>query len=233
MDERNAKVLGPAASSAQLSELALFECEARVQHTRPILEYCYPSPPRLLTEGSRRDLRDHRARRTNRIDFAPTGGYTNVTLTGPDNINLGGVAVCSERDNFCRREGTEIALKRAMRKLPGGESGAAEFNSAGAGLTAALKVVEGFPHTPREGLLMVLWLAEAWDVTDDQFRDLVKTISVEGLRPGGPATFELTDRLAGGLAEAHEQIILGNGEPPPLPPDLEAMVDLRRSRHGG
>ena len=47
---------------------------------------------------------------------APTGGKTRVILTLADGREFWGEARCSDRDNYCRKTGREIALGRALKE---------------------------------------------------------------------------------------------------------------------
>lgn len=47
----------------------------------------------------------------------PHGGKTYVTITDPDNkYHFTGTAKCSVRDQYCKREGVQLALNRAMQQ---------------------------------------------------------------------------------------------------------------------
>lgn len=48
---------------------------------------------------------------------APRGGTTACEITMPDGHTTWGVAECSERDNYCKKIGRDIALGRALKKL--------------------------------------------------------------------------------------------------------------------
>lgn len=45
---------------------------------------------------------------------SPLGGETHVTITTPNGKTLEGHAVCSNRDNYCKREGVRYCLERAF-----------------------------------------------------------------------------------------------------------------------
>lgn len=45
----------------------------------------------------------------------PRGGATNVTLV-KDGKAYGGIALCSDKDNYCKSTGRKVALARAMAK---------------------------------------------------------------------------------------------------------------------
>ena len=47
-------------------------------------------------------------------DSLPTGGYTTIEVTTPDNEVLNGRANCSTCDNYNKRIGVAIALGRAL-----------------------------------------------------------------------------------------------------------------------
>lgn len=110
------------------------------------------------------------------------------------------------------------------------------------------------PHTPREALLAIRAECRGIHSDSDPFEvgTHVDRLAEDGLRPSGPATYELTDQLAERLAEAHH-ILLGLKEgyedaaaegvdffseevkakfaqALALPPDLEAMIELRWPR---
>lgn len=48
----------------------------------------------------------------------PKGGSTNVILE-KDGRTYGGIALCSDKDNYCRATGRTVALARAMAKCEG------------------------------------------------------------------------------------------------------------------
>lgn len=48
----------------------------------------------------------------------PKGGSTNVILE-KDGRTYGGLALCSDKDNYCRATGRTVALARAMAKCEG------------------------------------------------------------------------------------------------------------------
>ena len=51
------------------------------------------------------------------IQTAARGGRTEIQLTNPDKtINVSGVAVCSDEENYNRKVGNSIALGRAWKK---------------------------------------------------------------------------------------------------------------------
>jgi hypothetical protein len=45
------------------------------------------------------------------------GGKTTIELTTPEGKTSKGIAICSEKDNFCRRIGNQVALGRAFENL--------------------------------------------------------------------------------------------------------------------
>jgi len=45
---------------------------------------------------------------------SPLGGETHVTMTAPNGKTLEGHAVCSDQDNYCKREGVTYCLERAF-----------------------------------------------------------------------------------------------------------------------
>lgn len=49
-------------------------------------------------------------------DLSGHGGETHVVITTPEGKNLIGVAKCSKKDNFNRKFGTALAIKRALEK---------------------------------------------------------------------------------------------------------------------
>ena len=236
--ERNAKILGKAASDVQLSELALFGLKVGVRYLRPIVGI----RGKVEGWGGRGDLRRYREHRGDlKADFRNLGGLTFVTLYKWDRdslpISTVGAACCRDDERFSSRMGREIALKRAMRyvmrQLPSREPEPSLLPE---------ETMPESPHTPREGLLMIRHLiAGEPDTRWNPVYDLIDKVAVEALAPGGLGTYELTDQLAASLAEAHGVLRrvktwlprpnLGMvDEALALPPDLEAMVDLRLPR---
>lgn len=55
--------------------------------------------------------------RQNRLQPLPTGGFTLARVNLPDGEQIVGVAECSQRDNFCKKIGRDIALGRALKQL--------------------------------------------------------------------------------------------------------------------
>lgn len=53
------------------------------------------------------------------VTVEPRGGRTAVTIWKGDGLVARGEALCSQRDNFCRRRGLEIALGRALKDQRG------------------------------------------------------------------------------------------------------------------
>jgi len=49
------------------------------------------------------------------VEVSPKGGTTNVLLEKDGRV-YGGLAVCSDKDNYCRATGRTVALARAMAK---------------------------------------------------------------------------------------------------------------------
>lgn len=49
-----------------------------------------------------------------KITVSPLGGETHVTITAPNGKVLEGHAVCSDKDNYCKREGVRYCLERAF-----------------------------------------------------------------------------------------------------------------------
>lgn len=232
--ERNAKILGKAASDVQLSELALFGLKAGVRYQRPIVGI----RGKVEDWGGRGDLKRYRDRRGDlKANFRNLGGLTFVTLCKWDRdtplISTIGVACCRDDEEFSSHTGREIALKRAMRQLPSRSSEPSPLPE---------ETMPESPHTPREGLLMIRRLiAGEPDTRRDVIHDLIDRAAAEALALENPATFELTDRLATHLAKAHEALrrtkawmpqasLSAVAEVLVLPPDLEAIIDLRLPR---
>lgn len=89
--------LGKAASLEQIERIQHFAPEARVY-------VCHERAKDLQRRGG--------------WPLAPKGGSTFVWIAGPNGETLAtGTARCSEEDQFCRRTGLEIALKRAILEL--------------------------------------------------------------------------------------------------------------------
>jgi len=55
----------------------------------------------------------------NYFENSAKGGTTTIEITTPDKqIDVGGVAICSNEDNYSRKVGNAIALGRAIGMLP-------------------------------------------------------------------------------------------------------------------
>lgn len=71
-----------------VKELREKNCRVRVRHYRLV------------------DMRDH--------SIFPRGGKTTVFITAPTGQEFYGEAVCSKSDNFCKKQGTLLAISRAL-----------------------------------------------------------------------------------------------------------------------
>lgn len=47
-------------------------------------------------------------------EVLPQGGQTTVKIITPNGKTLSGEALCSDKDNYCKRKGVEYALERAF-----------------------------------------------------------------------------------------------------------------------
>ena len=52
-----------------------------------------------------------------RVDFAATGGATEVSVVTPEGAVYVGTSECSHKDMFCRRTGRELAMGRVVTAL--------------------------------------------------------------------------------------------------------------------
>lgn len=235
--ERNKMALGKAASNVQLAELAIFGLKVGVSYRRPIIG----AEGKVKGNGDRADLRRYRDDECDhRADFGPKGGLTFVTLhkTGRGSFpsSTVGVARCRNDERFNSQMGREIALKRAMRRLPGREPEPSPLPE---------EEMRHAPLTPPEALLMIRRLiASLSETRRTSVDDLIDDYAAKAL--DRLKFFKLTrdgfyDRLIESLATAHHQLRIARTYLPRhmleeydrvrvLDPDLELIVELRLDR---
>jgi hypothetical protein len=62
-------------------------------------------------------MRELRKIRGSTGKVSPRGGWTEVRVLLPDGTLVRGTALCSEKDNFSKKIGRDIALGRALKQL--------------------------------------------------------------------------------------------------------------------
>lgn len=83
--------------------------EVLVSHRRPVEFFTETG---LLTKYELEEYRQEYNARS--LSFLEKGGTTTVTIKHDGLVVCDGKAVCSKRDNFCRKTGLEYALDRAI-----------------------------------------------------------------------------------------------------------------------
>ena len=51
------------------------------------------------------------------IEILPRGGRTQVQITTPNGTEIEGSAICSKKDNYCKRTGVQKCIERALISL--------------------------------------------------------------------------------------------------------------------